>query len=240
MLKASASLALPRSQSRYLSSQMRMSKLGKVKGLAQGTESTPFTVMQSCLLGQGWMARGLTRKVAIAAPVRKPASTSDQWLRYSATRTTPTRKAGHSRARQSEGLTRREPFTRNTSVTYICRSRMGQRRHGSSSSQTQADTAFRDRGCGQNPEKPQWDWRQRPGAPGNRARGTGVQGMESWTPSGPLQGWGCVWPEHQRAVDRVWGPGLWGTWAPGPGRMGKDACWLRVWPQSQRVESGLK
>lgn len=110
--------------------------LGKVrlKILSKVTKSKTFTITQSSLLVQGadggspipeWVQRGLTRKVAMATPVRKPASTSDQWLRYSATRTTPTRKAGHSRARQSEGLTKREPFTRNTSVTYICGNQTG-------------------------------------------------------------------------------------------------------------------
>lgn len=98
---------------------------------------TPFGIIeQFCPLGQGPDKRssiqrraggGLTRNVAMAAPVRKPASTSDQWLRYSATRTTPTRKAGHSRARQREGFTRREPFTRNTRVTYICGTQTDQR-----------------------------------------------------------------------------------------------------------------
>lgn len=95
-----------------------------------------FSSVSFCLLCQGpderssiqkLVGRGLTKKVAMAAPVRKPASTSDQWLRYSATRTTPTRKAGHSRARQREGFTRREPFTRNTRVTYICGTQTDQR-----------------------------------------------------------------------------------------------------------------
>lgn len=62
----------------------------------------------------------LTRKVAMAEPIRKPAMTSDQWLRYSATRFKPVRNAKHMSPRDSTGLARRVPFTDSVHVTYIC------------------------------------------------------------------------------------------------------------------------
>lgn len=62
----------------------------------------------------------LTKKVAMAEPIRKPAMTSDQWLRYSATRFKPVRNAKHMSPRDSTGLARRVPFTDSVHVTYIC------------------------------------------------------------------------------------------------------------------------
>lgn len=54
-------------------------------------------------------------------PVKNPARTSAQWLRYSATLTTPTSMARQSRVRLMVGLVSRVPLVLNTSVTYICR-----------------------------------------------------------------------------------------------------------------------
>lgn len=62
----------------------------------------------------------LTRKVAMAVPMMKPAMTSDQWLRYSATRFRPVRKARHMSPRDNTGLARRVPFACTVHVTYIC------------------------------------------------------------------------------------------------------------------------
>lgn len=56
----------------------------------------------------------------------KPAMTSDQWLRYSATRFRPVRKARHISPRDSTGLARRVPFACTVHVTYICQG--GERR----------------------------------------------------------------------------------------------------------------
>jgi len=63
----------------------------------------------------------LTRKVAMDVPMIKPAMTSDQWFRYSATRFRPVRKARHMSPRDSTGLARRVPFACTVHVTYICR-----------------------------------------------------------------------------------------------------------------------
>ncbi len=68
-------------------------------------------------------SHALTRKTAMAPPVKYPARTSAQWLRYSATLTTPTSMARHSRVRLSVGLVRRVPLVLNTNVTYICKHR---------------------------------------------------------------------------------------------------------------------
>lgn len=68
---------------------------------------------------QGWQI--LTRKAAMAPPVRYPARTSDQWLRYSATRTMPTRTANERRVRQRVGLVSLVPLVLHTRVIYICR-----------------------------------------------------------------------------------------------------------------------
>lgn len=57
----------------------------------------------------------------MAPPVKNPARTSAQWLRYSATLTTPTSMARQSRVRLMVGLVSRVPLVLNTSVTYICR-----------------------------------------------------------------------------------------------------------------------
>lgn len=65
----------------------------------------------------------LTRKVAMAVPMTKPAMTSDQWLRYSATRFRPVRNARHMSPRDSTGLARRVPFACTVHVTYICQRR---------------------------------------------------------------------------------------------------------------------
>lgn len=65
----------------------------------------------------------LTRNVAIAVPMMKPAMTSDQWLRYSATRLRPVRNARHMSPRDSTGLARRVPFACTVHVTYICQGR---------------------------------------------------------------------------------------------------------------------
>lgn len=65
----------------------------------------------------------LTRKVAMAVPMIKPAMTSDQWFRYSATRFRPVRNARHTSPRDSTGLARRVPFACTVHVTYICQGR---------------------------------------------------------------------------------------------------------------------
>lgn len=71
----------------------------------------------------------LTRKVAMAEPMTNPATTSDQWFRYSATRFRPVRKARHSSPRDSTGLARRVPFSGSVHVTYICQ-RHERQHHG--------------------------------------------------------------------------------------------------------------
>jgi len=63
----------------------------------------------------------LTIKTAMAPPMMKPAMTSDQWLRYSATRTMPTRTANDTRVRQRVGLVSLVPLVFHIRVTYICR-----------------------------------------------------------------------------------------------------------------------
>lgn len=68
----------------------------------------------------------LTRKVAMAVPRIKPAMTSDQWLRYSATRFRPLRKARQMSPRDSTGLAKRVPFACTVQVTYICQGRAKQ------------------------------------------------------------------------------------------------------------------
>lgn len=154
----------------------------------------------------------------MAAPVRKPARTSDQWLRYSATRTTPTRKAGHSRARQSEGLTRREPFTRNTSVTYICGSQTGQGTWGGAAANPEWTLCSRLGGVAGSPgmtlEREAEARGSRKGSQGNRSSGDGVTDSQ-WV----LPGTG-MWAEHQRAVDSS------GAWSSqGSHTPGKMLAW---------------
>ncbi len=61
----------------------------------------------------------LTRKVAMATPMIKPAMTSDQWLRYSATLLIPVRKARHIRPKDMTGLARRVPSAFTVNVMYI-------------------------------------------------------------------------------------------------------------------------
>lgn len=61
----------------------------------------------------------LTRKVAMATPMIKPAMTSDQWLRYSATLLIPVRKARHIRLKDITGLARRLPLAFTVNVMYI-------------------------------------------------------------------------------------------------------------------------
>lgn len=68
---------------------------------------------------QSWQI--LTRKAAMAPPVRYPARTSDQWLRYSATRMMPTRTASERQVRQRVGLVSLVPLVLHTRVIYICR-----------------------------------------------------------------------------------------------------------------------
>lgn len=70
----------------------------------------------------------LTKNTAMAPPVKNPARTSAQWLRYSATLTTPTSMARQSRVRLMVGLVSRVPLVLNTSVTYICREAKGRAR----------------------------------------------------------------------------------------------------------------
>lgn len=123
-------------------------------------------------------------------------------------------------------MTRREPFTRNTRVTYICRSRTGQGPRGS---------AVAD---------PKWPLRSGPESPGAAlgleavARGSRElsqrdKGSEDGVTDSQraLAGLGA-WLEHQIAVDRAWGPGL--PWTSH--KWGKDACWVRGRPKNQRVE----
>ncbi len=72
-----------------------------------------YAVLQGCQI--------LTRKAAMAPPVRYPARTSDQWLRYSDTRTMPTRTASERQVRQRVGLVSLVPLVLHTRVIYICR-----------------------------------------------------------------------------------------------------------------------
>lgn len=55
----------------------------------------------------------------MAEPIKKPAMTSDQWFRYSATRFKPVRNAKHTSPRDSTGLARRVPFIGSVHVKYI-------------------------------------------------------------------------------------------------------------------------
>lgn len=55
----------------------------------------------------------------MAEPIKNPAMTSDQWLRYSATRFKPVRNAKHTSPRDSTGLARRVPFIGSVHVKYI-------------------------------------------------------------------------------------------------------------------------
>lgn len=61
----------------------------------------------------------LTRNSATADPRMKPASTSEQWLRYSETRLRPVRKAAHRVPRQRTGLARRLDLVLMVLVMYI-------------------------------------------------------------------------------------------------------------------------
>lgn len=63
----------------------------------------------------------LTRKSATADPRMNPASTSEQWLRYSDTRLRPVRKAEHRVPRQRTGLARRLDLVLMVLVMYIWR-----------------------------------------------------------------------------------------------------------------------
>ncbi len=72
-----------------------------------------YAVLQGCQI--------LTRKAAMAPPVRYPARTSDQWLRYSDTRTMPTRTASERQVRQRVGLVSLVPLVLHTRVIYIFR-----------------------------------------------------------------------------------------------------------------------
>lgn len=61
----------------------------------------------------------LTRNRATADPRMNPATTSEQWFRYSETRLRPVRKAEHSVPRQSTGLARRLDLVLMVLVMYI-------------------------------------------------------------------------------------------------------------------------
>lgn len=60
-----------------------------------------------------------TRNTAIEIPMRKPAMTSDQWLRYSATLFIPVRNAKHIKPRHKTGLASRVPLALTVLVIYI-------------------------------------------------------------------------------------------------------------------------
>lgn len=61
----------------------------------------------------------LTRNRATAVPRMNPATTSEQWFRYSETRLSPVRKAEQSVPRQSTGLARRLDLVLMVLVMYI-------------------------------------------------------------------------------------------------------------------------
>lgn len=65
----------------------------------------------------------LTRNTAIDIPTRKPAITSDQWFRYSATLLSPVRKAKHIKPRHRTGLASLVPLALIVLVMYIWNSK---------------------------------------------------------------------------------------------------------------------
>ena len=65
----------------------------------------------------------LTRNTAIDIPTRKPAITSDQWFRYSATLLSPVRKAKHIKPRHKTGLASLVPLALIVLVMYIWNSK---------------------------------------------------------------------------------------------------------------------
>lgn len=69
-------------------------------------------------------AQLFTRKVAMATPMMKPAITSDQWLRYSATLLIPVRKARHISPRDITGLANLVPLAFTEQVMYIWKERI--------------------------------------------------------------------------------------------------------------------
>ena len=84
--------------------------------------------------------QGLTRKVAMAPPMMKPAMMSDQWLRYSATLFRPVRNARHMSVRDSTGLASLVPLACTVHVTYICEPERQTRRIGISQQHSSGST----------------------------------------------------------------------------------------------------
>lgn len=77
---------------------------------------TGLVVYQACSIR-------LTKNRAMEAPRMKPATTSEQWLRYSDTRLSPVRNAAHSVPKHSTGFARRLLFVLIVLVMYIWNTR---------------------------------------------------------------------------------------------------------------------
>ena len=79
------------------------------------------TSSRACLQREKRNETTLTRKSATELPNRKPATTSEQWFRYSDTRFNPVRKAVQSVPRHSTGLASRLDLVLMVLVMYIWR-----------------------------------------------------------------------------------------------------------------------